>query len=192
MRISRSLFWHACWAAFFAGLFVVATPDGLGVIGLIWLLGLVFAGLAEQRSPRPMGMTAIGLVHVAVATVVIATAMAAPVKTRDRLMTRRVTLPQTEMSLGALKALADEDIRQRIFPARVWVSCPPSESDRVIRWPGREMTLRDFVAAIEGQTRLRHQFGSCGNGSTILWGGNCCFGLFLGVSSRRSVGPGRL
>ena len=42
------------------------------------------------------------------------------------------------------------------------------------------MTLREFVAAIEGQTRLGHSFGSCGNaGSSILWGGNCCFGLSL-------------
>jgi hypothetical protein len=48
------------------------------------------------------------------------------------------------------------------------------------------MTLRDFLAAIEGQTRLRHQFGGCGNATTILFGGNCCSGVFLYAAADRN------
>jgi hypothetical protein len=106
-------------------------------------------------------------------------ATAAPVKTKDRLLVRHVTLPKAEMSLGELKALADEELRSLHFPVRVRLSFAPVESGRVVRWGGREMTLREFLAAIESQTRLGHQFGGCGNGSNILFGGNCCFGVFL-------------
>ena len=70
-------------------------------------------------------------------------------------MVRHVTLPKAEMSLGELKALADDDLRPFHFPVRVRISFEPVDSGRVVRWSGREMNLREFLAAIEGQTRLR-------------------------------------
>jgi hypothetical protein len=179
MKISNSVQWQICWAAFFAGLFVVVTPDAIGTVALVWLVGLVFAALYELHWPRMGGMRTVVLIHVAVGVAVIATAIAAPVKTKDYLMVRHVTLPKAEMSLGELKALADGERQLLYFPVRVRLSFAPVQSGQVVRWGGREMTLREFLAAIEGQTRLRHQFGGCGNGSTILFGGNCCAGVSL-------------
>lgn len=179
MRISRPLLWHVCWAAFFAGLFVLATLDVVQDVAIVWLVGLVIAALGERHRPRVGGVFGVVLIHLAVGVVVIAMASAAPVKTKDRLLVRPVTLPKAEMSLGELKALADEEVRPHHFPVRVWLSVPPAEAGRVVRWRGTEMTLREFLDTIDGQTRLRHQFGGCGNGSNILFGGNCCFGVFL-------------
>jgi hypothetical protein len=93
------------------------------------------------------------LIHVVVGVAVIAMATAAPVKTRDRLLLRHVTLPKAEVSLGELKALADDELRSLHFPVRVRISFEPVNSGRVVRSSGREMTLRDFLAAIEGQPR---------------------------------------
>jgi hypothetical protein len=179
MKISKPVGWQICWAAFFAGLFVVVTPDCFDKVALIWLMGVVVAAVVELHRPRLGSVETIVLIHVVVGVAVIAIAIAAPVKTKDRLLARHVTLPKAEMSLGELKALADDEVRPLHFPVRVRISSEPVDSGRVVRWGGREMTLGEFLAAIEGQTRLRHQFGGCGNGSTILFGGNCCFGVFL-------------
>jgi hypothetical protein len=160
-------------------MFVVATNDIIDKVAEIWLVGLVFAALYELHRPRLRGVFSIVLIHVAVGVAVIAMATAAPVKTKDRLLVRHVTLPKAEMSLGELKALADEEPQSVHFPVQVRLSFAPVESGRVVRWGGREMTLREFLAAIEGQTRLQHQFGGCGNATTILFGGNCCSGVFL-------------
>jgi hypothetical protein len=54
---------------------------------------------------------------------------------------------------------------------------PPEAEETEIDFPKLEMTLREFVVAVESQSKLRHRFGHCGNGSTILFGGNCSFGL---------------
>jgi hypothetical protein len=180
MRISKSVRWHICWAAFFAGLFVVATLDIIAQVAEIWLVGLVFAALYEEDRSRLRGVFSVVLIHVAVGLTVIAMATAAPVKAKDRLLVRHVTLPKAEMSLSELKALVDEEFQSRHFPVPVRLSFAPVESGRVVRWGGHEMTLREFLAAIEGQTRLRHEFGGgCGNATTILFGGNCGSGVFL-------------
>lgn len=179
MIFSKPVGWQICWATLFAGLFVVVTPDCFDKVALVWLMGLVVAAVFESHRPRLGSVFSIVLIHVVVGVAVIAMATAAPVKTKDRLLVRHVTLPKAEMSLGELKALADDDLRPFHFPVRVRISFEPVDSGRVVRWSGREMNLREFLAAIEGQTRLRHQFGGCGNGSTILFGGNCCFGVSL-------------
>jgi hypothetical protein len=48
-----------------------------------------------------------------------------------------------------------------------------------VQFRGRVMSLREFAATIESQTSLRHRFGSCGNGYTILGGEDCSFGMSL-------------
>jgi hypothetical protein len=52
-------------------------------------------------------------------------------------------------------------------------------AERVVRFPSKEPTIGEFIAAVESQTALRHRFHHCGNGYTILWGGDCSFGLFF-------------
>ncbi|MGH7138598.1 MAG: hypothetical protein ACREHD_22865, partial [Pirellulales bacterium] len=61
----------------------------------------------------------------------------------------------------------------------VRISAHDDEKTQVIVFPDTNLTLRQFVGAIESQSTLRHRFGHCGNGSTILWGGDCSFGLHL-------------
>jgi hypothetical protein len=54
-----------------------------------------------------------------------------------------------------------------------------SDRDAFVRWPSSRPTLREFIEAIESQTLLRHEFGHCGNGWTLLRGGDCSFGLVI-------------
>ncbi len=177
MRLLPLLLGHAFCAAFFAGLFVVAVYGQHEFVFFAWLcvLGISLIDLNWRRYGVARGAL---LVQTTIAVAVVSLAAAAPVKTRDRLLGGRVILPSAEMSLGELRDYA-EGAGRRSFPVRIQLSYPESRAGSVLRWPASEMTLKEFLTTIEGQTQLRHQFGSCGNGSTILWGGNCCFGVFL-------------
>jgi hypothetical protein len=64
-------------------------------------------------------------------------------------------------------------------PFSVWISVPDDEKTQVIVFPETTITLRQFVGAIESQSTLRHRFAHCGNGWTMLWGGDCSFGVHL-------------
>lgn len=57
------------------------------------------------------------------------------------------------------------------------VSVSEGLADRTVQFPSRELRVGEFIAAVESQTPLRHRFGHCGNGFTVLWGGDCSFGL---------------
>ena len=185
----RTWLGYLCWALILAGLMVIVNIWFAIYLAMAWILYLVFVTLGELHR-RPAGKAVgrslgIGLLNVMVAAGVIAAAQAAPVKTSDRLMARPVTLAKESMTLGELDAmLAAHEARRVGFPVQVYLTVPPEEADRVVHWGRREMTLRQFVAAIEAQTPLRHQFGSCGNGwSSILLGGNCVFGLSFSAPS---------
>lgn len=51
--------------------------------------------------------------------------------------------------------------------------------DCMVRFASPELTVAEFIRAIEEQTPLRHQFMGCGNagGPSILFGPNCAMGL---------------
>jgi hypothetical protein len=171
---------YALWALAMGGLLSIAVLPLREMVFLIWLVALIarFRGYLRRRQH---GIAlAVLLVQVAAMTAVISLARYAPVKTRDRLLARRVILPKAEMSLAELRDLAELPEREGM-PLRVSVSYPETYARRVIRWPTREMTLREFIEAVEAQTPLRHRFASCGNGFTVLWGEDCGFGLRLGV-----------
>jgi hypothetical protein len=56
---------------------------------------------------------------------------------------------------------------------------PPEGLDgRVVRFGSLNPTVREFIAAIESQTPLRHRIYGCLNGGwTILWGLDCITGV---------------
>ena len=54
-----------------------------------------------------------------------------------------------------------------------------ADKNTVVEWPRRDLTIGEFLDAIESQTVLRHRFMHCGNGYTVLGGGDCCFGLYV-------------
>ena len=110
--------------------------------------------------------------------VVITVAAFAPVKVTDRLMERPVTIPKTEMTLAELNEYCQLHRRGNL-PIHIYVEFYEADSTRTVHWSAERMTLRQFIAALESQTPLRHRFSGCGNGWTILWGNDCSFGLSM-------------
>ncbi len=167
---------HALGASALAGLFVVSTLDEFELVFIVWTGYLTLVAFFLFRR-KQMGLAFVVLpVQVVASWAVVVAAVLAPLKTRDRVLQGRVVLPSAERSLGELKAYAEGPGR-RSFSTQIHVSFPAAQADHVIRWPGREISVKEFMAAIEEQTRLRCELGSCGNGSTILFGGNCVFGV---------------
>jgi hypothetical protein len=101
-------------------------------------------------------------------------AASAPCKVVDRVKARRLTLPRQEMTLGEMREAQDEGL---IRPIRFQMSVPDAMAAKVVRFPSCEMDVAAFGASIEEQTPLRLRFRHCGNGWTILWGGDCSFGM---------------
>ncbi len=126
-----------------------------------------------------VAMPAIAFVFVNVACfAILALAHFAPVKTTDDYLTRKLSLPKTRITLAEMAKL-DAPPHRPLHLLGVSISVPQDEADVVIEFPATELTMRQFVDAVEQQSTLRHRFAHCGNGSTILWGGDCSFGLHL-------------
>ncbi|MCC9602258.1 hypothetical protein LOC67_17010 [Stieleria sp. JC731] len=177
-----------CWSYVFARLSVVALI--LGAIFAVVPVSYVFApfvGLMVFTEPRVrhsigrfrLAMPAIAFALANFACFAILTlAFFAPVKTTDDYLRRTMSLPKTKMTLGELSGF-EEPPHMLLHLRGVSVSVPQDEIDVVIEFSATELTMRQFVDAVERQSTLRHRFGHCGNGSTILWGGDCSFGLHL-------------
>ena len=98
----------------------------------------------------------------------------APVKTVDALKLRPVSLPKLEWTLTEIC----EWVRDRDnVPVDVSFDAPEADTAAIVRFPRKSLTLGDFIAAIERDSGRRHRFLHCGNGWTVLWGGDCSFGL---------------
>jgi hypothetical protein len=109
-------------------------------------------------------------------TLIVLVAAVAPVKVEDRQKSRHITLPKQAMTLAELA----EPVKQgwdRFYYCCVDV--PTGLADCPVWFPSRELTVGEFISAVEAQTPLRHRFHHCGNGYTILRGGDCSFGLHL-------------
>ena len=98
-------------------------------------------------------------------------------KYTDAVLARPVQLDRTEMSLDELDRYLQSYPRR--FPTQIYINFTASQRNQHVRWPAQELTLGMFVQAIESQTPLRHRFHHCGNGWTLLGGGDCCFGLSI-------------
>jgi len=88
-----------------------------------------------------------------------------------------VDLEETNMTLAELAYLASYE-RERM-PIRTSFCFADADKHLSVSWPRTKLTLREFLSAIESQTSLRGKFMHCGNGYTVLGGGDCCFGLYV-------------
>ncbi|WP_165251138.1 hypothetical protein [Paludisphaera soli] len=103
-----------------------------------------------------------------VSILIVLAAAYAPVKSTDRLMDRRMTVPKIAMTLAELSDPFEHGLDR---PSLGYRLAPPEGQDgRVVRFGSLNLTVREFVEAIETQTPLRHRIFGCGNGWTILWG----------------------
>ena len=176
------------WSHILARLSVVALILGaiFSVVPMTYVLA-PFIGLLVLTEPRVrhsirrfrLSMPALSLIVVNIVCFAILTlAYSAPVKTTDDYLTRTVSLRKAKITLAELAGL-EESPHMLLHLRGVSVSVPQDETDVVIEFPAAELTMGQFVDAVERQSTLRHRFGHCGNGSTILWGGDCSFGLHL-------------
>lgn len=168
---------HALYAAFMAFLFVTAGPFERDMAFWAWpILLFVFVLIHRIRTGRDVRAARL-LVQVVVYSLCVGLAVIAPVKDRNRLMAEPVILPKTKMTLRELQKYADNHWLGT-FPDADLVITEDQAKD-MVRFSSRKMTLREFVRQVEAQTTLRHRFGACGNGGSILFGSNCDFGLTL-------------
>lgn len=176
------------WRAY--ALRIVFPPVILGAVAVVLPLPINFAAFVlwlallasfvrkQLRQQRPPLAVASVLMQVSVIVAIVTSAHLAPVKTTERFLDRTITLPKSRMTLRDLAA-DPEGSRPEWRPHSVSIHAPDDEKTRVVVFPDTSLTLRQFVGAVESQSSLRHWFSHCGNGSTILWGGDCSFGLHL-------------
>lgn len=135
------------------------------------------AFLAVRQLWRGAGIGRI--VPAVVMTAIVAAAHYAPLKTIEWEKARRITLPKATMSIAEMRRPEDFKL-DRPFRLNCYFMVHPAEvfDDRVIHFPSRELTVAEFIRAIEGQAPLHHRFMGCGNAwSSILSGPNAAMGL---------------
>ena len=165
-------------------------PLLLGAVAVVSILPFNFAAFAlwfallasrirkDVRQQQPNLAVISAIIQVAIMVAVVTAAHLAPGKTTDRFLDRTITLPKSRMTLAELAGDPDEPPPEW-RPYSVRISAQNDEKSQVIVFPDTNLTLRQFVGAIESQSTLRHRFGHCGNGWTIIGGGDCSFGLHL-------------
>lgn len=165
-------------------------PSLLGAAAVVSVLPLNFAACAiwiallassvrkHRRCNRPKLAVASAITQLAVFFSIVTAAHLVPGKTTDRFLDRTITIPRSPMTLAELAGDPDGPPPEW-RPPSVSLSVAGEEKTKRIVFPATTLTLRQFVRAIESQSTLRHRFAHCGNGWTILWGGDCSFGLHL-------------
>jgi hypothetical protein len=161
----------------------VALLAGIGVVtpfldGAALLLSLA-AGLAVLASILGSGWARV-LPGMTLAAIVLA-AHFAPIKPVDTVPGRRITVPKAVMTVAELRDPYEHGLdRVRVYPTLYFPGSPDGGAARfdhiAVRFPSAEMTVREFIRSIEGQTPLRHAIATCGTGSSIL-GGSSPMGL---------------
>ncbi len=151
------------------------------------LIALIVFGIASYRTTRARtrsGRSRFATVNCLVSMLIFfglvgSAAAYRPSKTEDQLLQREIKLPATQMTLAELCYAASFNNDQHVFPVRISIWFADSDKDTLIKWDRQVVTLGEFLDTIESQTRLRRRFMHCGNGYTILRGGNCCFGIYV-------------
>jgi hypothetical protein len=158
-----------------ASALIVALP--MGVTLLIPYL-LIIAVIWRFESKRGRAASTL-LTYFVITAVVFVGAVLAPIKTTQRILDRRLHLPRTEITIAELDDEAQFQGRRDWLPRYVRVASTPDNAAQWIHFRARNITLREFVDTVERQSNLRHRFAHCGNGSSVLFGGDACFGLYL-------------
>jgi hypothetical protein len=159
----------------FFGWGMVATPLPLNFAALfvwafvVWKWGTSWLGSHPQAYVNvPLLTQLFGM-----SAIVLLSAFA-PGKIVEQQKARRIALPRQEMTVAELQSPMEHGL-DRFY--RFSMSASDELAHQRVQFPARELTVDEFIGAIEAQTPLRHRFHHCGNGRTILWGGDCSFGL---------------
>lgn len=112
--------------------------------------------------------------HAGLMGVILIAAISAPGKVEERVRGRWISLPREELTLAEVKDPGQANFRK---PFLFYLNAPEDLAGHVVRFPSRDLTIGQFIDTIESQTPLRHRFHHCGNGWTILYGGDCTFGV---------------
>lgn len=148
---------------------VVPTPYSLGFLAC-------GAFLAVRSLWKEAGVGRIAPTVVLAAIVVAA--QYAPFKTIEWEEARRITLPKLTMTIAELRRPHDFDLTPSYRRSYFMVHPPEVLDDQVIHFFSHELTVAEFIRAIEEQAPLRHRFLICGNaGSSILCGPLATMGL---------------
>ena len=180
MRFSYSLLLDVAWAA------VVGVVTAVSVIPINVAAMLIWLWLLIVRYRRLRKFSVI-VVQCGALTFLLVAAALAPVKITQPLLAMTVSLDAKQMSLQRLDTYIGSPDHRQQFPIRTYLTFAEEDENTIVKWPSTQMTLGEFISAIESQTRLRHRFNGCGNGWTLLWGNNCCFGL--SIRDPELVGP---
>ena len=145
---------------------------------IVFVIASFRRGRARIRSGRPQFATANCLSSTLLFGGIVAAAAAyRPSKIEEQLLLRKLTLPATKMTLAELSYTATYD--RQVFPMTISFCFADDDKETLITWPSLDVTLGEFLDAIESQSVLRRRFMHCGNGYTILGGGDCSFGLYV-------------
>ena len=159
----------AVCASIVPGLYFIAPAVGFIVLAESRVLQSI------RRNQWTMPLVSFAIANL-IAVSVFAVAYLAPVKTTDRFLEQTIRVPATRLSLAEIAGSPDA-VPPEWYPRSVHFSVPEDAMQNSVEFPAVTITLREFVDAIEGQTEIRHHFSHCGNGSTILWGGDCSMGF---------------
>ena len=161
------------------GTIAAACVVPFSLIALI-VFGFAVFGTARARvqSGRTRFATANFLISILLFGGLVGSAWAyRPTKIEDQLLRREIKLPATQMTLAELCYIAAYD--RQVFPISISFCFADADKETLIRWQSQDVTLGKFLDAIESQSVLRRRFMNCGNGYTILHGGDCTFGLYV-------------
>jgi hypothetical protein len=168
---------HVFWGIVIGGVLAISDIPmffvPICVVWLAWVLEKASRGPASQRWRHACKVLVIQGTAIAF---VLGLAALAPVKTKAAILSRSVVLPKTDMTLQELQEVTNAG--QFRLPVKFSVTIRETQRQSIVSWPSKELSLDEFVAAIEKQTPLRHRFGSC-MGWTVLWGRDCVFGLSM-------------
>jgi hypothetical protein len=165
---------HLLLVGMFGGL-VVATIIPIYLLALVtWVLVVRWWARRWGRTHPGRWVNAVAAVQVVGMVAIVWAPSAAPGKVVDRFKAQTIILPKQAMTLDELANPVEHGWSRYFYGS---MSVPDGLADRVVRFPARELTIGRFIEAVETQAPLWHRFGHCGNGSTVLWGGDCSFGL---------------
>ena len=154
---------------------IVVLPMGHILMLIPW--GVVVGVASKRETKRGRGALTFGT-YVVVTLSVVGAAILAPVKTTEQVLDRPMALPGTELTIAEMDRETNFENAEWL-PRYIYVATTPENAGQQIHFRTTDITLREFVDTIEAQSDLRHRFMHCGNGSSILFGGDCSFGLRL-------------
>lgn len=170
----RASILHLATLALF-GCSVIATIPPFNIVALIAWAFVVRAWASQQPgSEHPRRPKVVWIIQVAGMSAIVLVAAYAPNKVVDQQMSRRITLPKQVMTLAELANPVEHGWERFYYCS---FNVPEGLADHAVRFPSRALRVGEFISAVEAQTPLQHRFHHCGNGYTVLWGGDCSFGL---------------